>query len=515
MKLSHVLRAVGSSWLAVFVNAVVGFLLTPYVLHHLGDVEFGLYTLVTMLTGYYGLFDLGVRSAILRFVSRALALNDHDEINCVISTAFYFYWGICVLAILTTIFMLPWMPRLFGANGETARAFQYLFLLAGIVQGLILPLNVFAASVDASGRFDQVYMVQIFSLLLRVVFLVVAIHAGGHLFAVGAVVLLSMFLSYVFQIPLALRQIHGISLNPKWVRRSKLRELFRYSSVTIGIGLGEKVKAYISPVLVGLLMNPAAVTLFSLPTKLLRFPVDGIGTMTEVVNPASSHLEAHEDYVKLRRLLQLSVQGAFILVAPMSAFLLIYGRDLLRLWVGVAYLSAYPLLVVLTLVVDPIYAVRYRQAQGVNRLSARRICNYYRGRKHRAEVLRTCSVLLGDYGYASAYELDSCSSACLSNLGNDPKQLFDGKLFEAVPSDASVCRSSIRIAFLVPGEVLVWVVECAHRKRPSFHGHVIVVGLTARKGAWKSLGIPRRSRCSCRESSPNSFQSADFCIIFN
>jgi len=71
--------------------------------------------------------------------------------------------------------------------------------------------------------------------------------------------------------------------------------------------------------------------------------------MTEVVNPASSHLEAHEDYVKLRRLLQLSVQGAFILVAPMSAFLLIYGRDLLRLWVGVAYLSAYPLLVVLTL----------------------------------------------------------------------------------------------------------------------------------------------------------------------
>ena len=136
MKLSHILRSVATSWLAVLVNAVVAFFLTPYLLHHIGDVEFGLYTLVTTVTGYYGLFDLGVRSAVLRFMSRALALNDHEEVNRVLASAFYFYWAICALTILATVLLLPWLPRIFNISGQTAIAFQYLFLLAGIVQDL-------------------------------------------------------------------------------------------------------------------------------------------------------------------------------------------------------------------------------------------------------------------------------------------------------------------------------------------------------------------------------------------
>jgi O-antigen/teichoic acid export membrane protein len=349
MKLSHILRAVATSWLAVLVGAVVGFLLTPYLLHHIGDLEFGLYTLVTTLTGYYGLFDLGVRSAVLRFVSRALALHDREEINRVVASAFYFYWGVCILTILGTALVLPWLPQVFRISGQTAHAFQYLFLLAGIVQGFTFPLNVFAGSLDASGRFDQVYSVQILSLLLRVVVVIVVIRAGGQLFAVGAVVLLSIFLSYILQIPLAIREIPSLSLNPRWVSRAKLKEMFRYASVTIGVGFGDKLKANIFPVIVGVLAGPVAVTLFSLPTRLLRFPIDGVGTMTEVMNPTSSHLEARRDYEKLRRLLILSAQGAVLLLAPMAVFLFIFGRDLLRLWVGSGYLSAYPLLVILTL----------------------------------------------------------------------------------------------------------------------------------------------------------------------
>jgi len=349
MKLDHVLRAVASSWVAVSVNAVVGFLLTPYLLHHLGAVDFGLYTLVTALSGYYGLFDLGIRSAVLRFVSRALSLNDPGETNRVVSSAFYFYWGICVLAVAATVFVLPWLPRLFGVSGETARAFQHLVLLAGVLQGLIFPLNVFAGSLDASGRFDLVYTIQTCSLLLRVVVVILSIRAGGHLFEVGAVVLLSGFLAYVLQVPFAVRELPTLSLSPKWISKAKLREMFSYASVTLGVGIGDKLKANIFPVIIGVFLDPFAVTLFSLPTRLLRFPLEGASTMTEVVNPASSYLDARKDYAALRRLLQLTAQGAFLLLVPMSAFLIIFGRDVLRLWVGAAYLSTYPLLVVLTL----------------------------------------------------------------------------------------------------------------------------------------------------------------------
>src|SRR5207245_10385644 len=102
MRFSLILRAGITSWVAVIADAAVGFLLTPYVLHHLGDEAFGLWVLVVTLVGYYGLFDAGVRSSILRFASRHRALGDQQRANEVIATAFYYYLGACALVLLVT-----------------------------------------------------------------------------------------------------------------------------------------------------------------------------------------------------------------------------------------------------------------------------------------------------------------------------------------------------------------------------------------------------------------------------
>src|SRR4030088_3374267 len=102
MRISLVLRAVATSWVAVIANASVGFLLTPFVLHRLGDEAFGVWILITNLVGYYGLVDAGVRSAILRYVSKHRELNDQKRVNEVVSTAFYYYLSACLLVVLAT-----------------------------------------------------------------------------------------------------------------------------------------------------------------------------------------------------------------------------------------------------------------------------------------------------------------------------------------------------------------------------------------------------------------------------
>ena len=67
------------------------------------------------------------------------------------------------------------------------------------------------------------------------------------------------------------------------------------------------------------------------------------------MNPLSSQLEARNDFAKLRELIQMSVQSAFLLLAPFAAFLFVFGAELLALWVGPQYVIAYRLLVFLTL----------------------------------------------------------------------------------------------------------------------------------------------------------------------
>src|ERR1700727_2227717 len=97
------LKNVGSSLFALGVNVVVGILLSPYILHHLGDDAFGFWILIFSVTGYYGLFDLGIRSSIVRYVATFSATNDQAELDRLISTALLTYTGIAAIAILVTV----------------------------------------------------------------------------------------------------------------------------------------------------------------------------------------------------------------------------------------------------------------------------------------------------------------------------------------------------------------------------------------------------------------------------
>ncbi len=323
MRISLVLRAVATSWVQVIANASVGILLTPYILHRLGDEAFGVWVLTTNLVGYYGILDAGVRSAILRYVSRHKELNDQKSVNEVIASAFYYYLGACFLVILATHLSVGPISRFFSIHAQVLSDFRSLFLLAGLVQGLTLPLLVFASSLQAAGRFDQVYLTTVMCLALRVVAIIYVLHAGGGLFAVGATTILSQLVAYCLQVPLALRAHSGFTLHPKWIRLAVLRNMFRYGSVSVGVGIAERMRSYIYPILIARYLSPVAVTIFALPMKILSFPAEGIGTMTEIMNPLSSQLEAHNDFAKLRELIQMSVQSAFLLLAPLAAFLFV------------------------------------------------------------------------------------------------------------------------------------------------------------------------------------------------
>ncbi|HYX68571.1 MAG TPA: oligosaccharide flippase family protein, partial [Terriglobales bacterium] len=278
MKKSIILRAVATSWLAVLASAAVGFALTPYILHRIGDEAFGLWVLVTSLVGYYGFLDIGIRSSILRYVSRYQSLGDQELVNEVVSTAFYYYLAACALLVAATYLTAGWIPGFFSVSSHLVGPFKDLFLLAGLIQGLTLPLVVFAAALEATGRYDQAYLSTIVGLGLRVVAVVWVLRLGGGLFAVGAVTLLSQLVVYMIQVPLAFRSHPELSIRPKWVRKRVMRDLVGYGSVSLAVGVAERLRSYIYPVLIALFLTPIDVTVFSLPMKLMTLPQQGVGT---------------------------------------------------------------------------------------------------------------------------------------------------------------------------------------------------------------------------------------------
>ena len=96
---------VRSSFARVFSTVAkigVAFFLMPFLVGEFGDRWYGIWTIIAGLATYYYLLDFGLSIATSRFGSAALAKNDHDELNKVLSTAFTLFIGLGLLVVLAS-----------------------------------------------------------------------------------------------------------------------------------------------------------------------------------------------------------------------------------------------------------------------------------------------------------------------------------------------------------------------------------------------------------------------------
>src|SRR4051812_29427033 len=66
------------------VNMIVGFALTPFFIHSLGNELYGIWIFVLSLSvrrGILGAFDLGISGSTVKFVAEYSAKDQHEKIN--------------------------------------------------------------------------------------------------------------------------------------------------------------------------------------------------------------------------------------------------------------------------------------------------------------------------------------------------------------------------------------------------------------------------------------------------
>ena len=74
-------RNVGTRYLGIAVEAILGFLVLPFNLRHLGPSAYGLWMLAASVTLYFSVLDLGYGGALVKFVAQYRARRDGAAIN--------------------------------------------------------------------------------------------------------------------------------------------------------------------------------------------------------------------------------------------------------------------------------------------------------------------------------------------------------------------------------------------------------------------------------------------------
>ncbi len=342
-----IIKNVSSSWLGLAVNVVTGLFISPYILHKLGDEAFGLWVLVFAITGYYGLFDFGVRSSVIRYVAKFKAVDDQEHLNQLVNTTLFTYSCVAVLLLVLTILGGLFVGKLFHVHPAFEGTARILFLMVGGSLSLGFPLAVFGGMLEGLQKFYLLNLINIVNTLLRAVLVVVVLNRGYGLLMVAAVTVIFPIINGLVNALNALR-LTGVRISSRYLSKQTLREVLSYSSGIFIISLATKLRFRTDAMIIGTFLSSAAIAYFAIGSRLVDYANDLVSSLAQIFVPMSSQSQARGDIRHLRKMFVAGNRGCALIIFPITAVFLILGRSLIEVWVGAKYIAtSYPVLVVL------------------------------------------------------------------------------------------------------------------------------------------------------------------------
>jgi O-antigen/teichoic acid export membrane protein len=344
---SQILKNVGSSWFALGVNVLVGVFLSPYIIHHLGDDAFGLWVIIFSVTGFYGLFDLGIRSSIVRYIAKYSATNEQDELNGLVNTAMFSYSGIGAVAMVVTLFAAYHVNSIFRISPEFVVTARWLLLMVGASVSLGFPLGVFGGILEGLQRFYLLNFTSISATLLRALLIVLALRHGRGLLTVALITVGLPLLGALVNAGAVFRHLQ-LRFGFQYVRRSSFRRIASYSGTTFLIIVAGRLRFKTDALVIGTFVSAAAVTYFTIGSRLVDYASETVSSLAQIFVPMSSQSQAKGDLDALRKILVLGNRACAFIIFPITAILTILGKSVIEAWVGPKYVAtSYPVLLVL------------------------------------------------------------------------------------------------------------------------------------------------------------------------
>jgi O-antigen/teichoic acid export membrane protein len=343
----EIIKNVGSSWFALGMNVLVGIFLSPYILHRLGDTAFGLWILIFSVTGYYGLFDLGIRSSIVRYIARYSTSGEQQELRSLVNTALLAYTLIGAAAMMVTIAAMRYVDRLFQVPPDFLVSARWLLLIVGTSVSLGFPLAVFSGILEGLQRFYVLNSITVSTSLLRALLVVIALQHGGGLLTVALITVVFPLIAGVGNFLSTLRLL-PLRFGLRYVKKSSLRQIASYSGTTFLIIVAGKLRFKTDALIVGTFVSAVAITYFTIGSRLVDYATETVSSLAQIFIPMSSQSQARGDIQGLRRILLLGNRASAFIIFPITVILTILGKSVIEAWVGSKYVAAsYPVMLVL------------------------------------------------------------------------------------------------------------------------------------------------------------------------
>ncbi len=323
-------------------NIVVAFIMSPILIRALGNRDYGLWELVMSVIGYMGLLDLGIGTALVRFVSVADGRQDTADLQQTISTAFVFFVSVGIVAVLI-LAGLGAQPNLLAGRevGEIANIGTVLFLLA-VNAGFLFPQQVFIATLMGVQRHYFINNVRVvLTLIQAIVLYYLLMRFAGHGLIVLALLtpIFTAIQFFIFSGAVVLdKQIPAIKLG--CVKIAKALEMITFAGKSVIMMLASRLQNQSVPIIIGHVIGLSFIVYYVIPSRLVGYAKELTLAIGFPLTPYfGSAIGKGDSDALLKSWLNTSLALQVVsMVLPVVLFFT--GESFIRLWLGEEYAVA-------------------------------------------------------------------------------------------------------------------------------------------------------------------------------
>lgn len=332
-QLATLARNVSTRYVAILVETVIGLVMLPFNLHHLGAAEYGLWVLLGSVTLHFSILDLGYSGALVKFVAQYRAHRDSRALNEIASTMFFTMaiFGAIAYGLATVLaFNLGWVfPRLGPDQVQVGRS---LLLIIAAFVALSFPFGVFGGITSGFQRYDANNAVAVATSIVVAVVNVAVLLMGFDLVAlVASTTLVRVLALFVYRLT-AYRVYPDLRIRPALASKARLREITGFSIYAGVIDWANKLNYQIDELVVGIFLGTAAVAVWAVAERIISGTQRLTNQLNGVLFPVIVDSDATQNRQRLRQILHQGTRLSLATVVPIATILLCLGEPLILAW---------------------------------------------------------------------------------------------------------------------------------------------------------------------------------------
>lgn len=336
-----------ANWLNHGVSLLIGVFLMPYVLHILGDAQYGSWIFINAIAGYSGLLYLGFGQTISRYVAHYNTKQDWTRLNNISNVIFAIYLGMGCLALLTAGIIAWLAPHLSDWGNISLFEIRSVIIILGLNVFVGLAGSVFGGVLMGIQRFDIERGVNLTAGILRLVLTVLFLKAEWGLLTIALIFFAVTLFENLWNLFFTFRLVKPFRIGPRYLDWSILKECGSFSGFAFIDAIAWTLIEATDSIIIGIFFSPAAIVPYYIALRLTQFINMPIMQIGKVFMPRAGELHANEDHHALQKLVLNGISLSFLLVTGFFIGVSFFGNTLITTWIGPGYPQSHLILMIL------------------------------------------------------------------------------------------------------------------------------------------------------------------------